>query len=80
MWNQVYRHRKSQKIKVTMVTVAISLKTWLKRDIFSCCQNEVPVCWVEVSYIFEKKTSPLILIIKYILDTIIVSDSVDPLK
>ena len=29
-----------------------------------------------MSYIFEKKTSPLILIIKYIFDTIIVSDSV----
>ena len=27
-----------------------------------------------------KETSPLILIIKYIFDTIIVSDSVDPLK
>ena len=34
------------------------------------------VCWVEISYIFEKKTSSLILIIKYIFDTIIVSDSV----
>ena len=34
------------------------------------------VCWDEISYIFEKKTSPLILIIKYIFDTIIVSDIV----
>ena len=31
------------------------------------------LCWIGISYVFEKKTS-LILIIKYIFDTIIVSD------
>ena len=46
--------------------------------LFAICHYEV--CWVEISYIAEKKTSPLILIMKYIFDTIIVSDSVDPLK
>ena len=45
--------------------------------LFAICHYEV--CWVEISYIVEKKTSPLNLIMKYIFDTIIVSDSVDPL-
>ena len=56
--------------------MAISLKTWLKRDIFHVFRNlslRGMLCWIEISYVFEKKTS-LILIIKYIFDTIIVSD------
>ena len=85
MWNQVQSHLKSQKIKVTLNsdTMAISLKTCLKRDIFSCFFQSVIMRYVMLSWdilCLWKETPPLILVIKYIFDTIIVSDSVDPLN